>query len=265
VDADASVAVLAPLPFATSAVMLVVLAVAWLFATDVWLGSVALVVLPALLIFNVRYQRRVERHYTVAQNELGSLSEAVHESFDAILVVKAFGAEDRETRRLAGISERLRNARTQAVSLRSTFEAIVDAVPSLVNVLLILVGAWRLAAGEMTVGELSSSVFLFTIIAFPLRIVSYLLSELPHSASGWARVQAILREPVVDHPKASLKTMDPDADDRAADGSGTPVIIDDGGVPIRSGQLRRTTSWLPPMPPVVRMRSISPVAHHAAS
>jgi ABC-type multidrug transport system fused ATPase/permease subunit len=205
VDADAAVSVLAPLPFATSALMLVVLAVSWLFVTDRWLGLIALVVLPVLLVFNVRYQRRVDRHYSTAQHELGSLSEAVHESFDAVLIVKAFGAEERETRRLSAISERLKRARTQAVSLRSTFEAIVDAVPSFVNVLLVATGAWRLSEGAMTVGELSSSVFLFTVIAFPLRIVSYLFSELPHSASGWKRVQEILREPVVAHPMASIR------------------------------------------------------------
>jgi len=184
VDADAAVSVLAPLPFATSALMLVVLAVSWLFVTDRWLGLIALVVLPVLLLFNVRYQRRVDRHYSAAQHELGSLSEAVHESFDAVL---------------------------QAVSLRSTFEAIVDAVPSFVNVLLVATGAWRLSEGAMTVGELSSSVFLFTVIAFPLRIVSYLFSELPHSASGWKRVQEILREPVVSHPMAAIRH---DAGDR---------------------------------------------------
>lgn len=205
VDADAAVSVLAPLPFATSALTLVVLAVSWLFVTDQWLGLIALIVLPVLLVFNVRYQRRVDRHYSAAQHELGSLSEAVHESFDAVLIVKAFGAEERETRRLSAISARLKHARTQAVSLRSTFEAIVDAVPSFVNVLLVAMGAWRLSEGEMTVGELSSSVFLFTVIAFPLRIVSYLFSELPHSASGWKRVQEILREPIVAHPMASIR------------------------------------------------------------
>jgi ABC-type multidrug transport system fused ATPase/permease subunit len=112
---------------------------------------------------------------------------------------------------LSLISERLKRARTQAVSLRSTFEAIVDAVPSFVNVLLVATGAWRLSEGAMTVGELSSSVFLFTVIAFPLRIVSYLFSELPHSASGWKRVQEILREPVVSHPMAAIRH---DAGDR---------------------------------------------------
>jgi hypothetical protein len=32
---------------------------------------------------------------------------------------------------------------------------------------------------------------------------------------------------------------------------GTPEIIDFGGSPRRCGQLRRTRSWLPPMPPEV--------------
>lgn len=218
VDVDAAVSVLAPLPFATSALTLVVLAVVWLFVTDAWLGGIALVVLPILVWFNITYQRRVDRHYAMAQNELGALSEAVHESFDAVLVVKSFGAEDRETKRLSVISDRLRRARTRAVSLRSTFEALVDVVPSLVNVLLVAAGAWRLSNGAMSVGELSASVFLFTVIAFPLRIVSYLFSELPHSASGWKRVQEVLGEEIGKNPRDSLGLLPP----------GDPVLVVDG-------------------------------------
>ncbi len=35
--------------------------------------------------------------------------------------------------------------------------------------------------------------------------------------------------------------------------AGTPVIMRSGGVPRRLGQLARTRSWLPPMPPEVTM------------
>lgn len=130
--------------------------------------------MPAMLAFNMVYQRKVDRFYRIAQDELGNLSEAAHESFDGVLVVKAFGAEDRETERLAMISRRLQGARTRAVTIRSGFEAVIDATPSLVNVAIIALGALRIRSGAMTIGELSSFVYLFTLVALPLRIVSYL-------------------------------------------------------------------------------------------
>lgn len=206
-DTDAAIALLAPLPFSTSILVLLVAAGAWLINTDLWLGLFAFLVLPAMLATNVLYQRKVDRFYRVAQDELGELSQAAHESFDGVLVVKAFGAEDRETERLAVISRRLQVARTKAVSLRSTFESLIDATPSLVNIALIAFGAMRIRSGSMTIGDLSAFVYLFTLVAFPLRIVSYLFSELPHSISGWNRVQQILREPLLANPRDAIGEM----------------------------------------------------------
>ncbi|KRO40818.1 MAG: hypothetical protein ABR58_02160 [Acidimicrobium sp. BACL19 MAG-120924-bin39] len=206
-DTDAAIALLAPLPFSTSILVLLVAAGAWLINTDLWLGLFAFLVLPAMLATNVLYQRKVDRFYRVAQDELGELSQAAHESFDGVLVVKAFGAEDRETERLAVISRRLQLARTKAVSLRSTFESLIDATPSLVNIALIAFGAMRIRSGSMTIGDLSAFVYLFTLVAFPLRIVSYLFSELPHSISGWDRVQQILREPLLANPRDAIGEM----------------------------------------------------------
>ncbi|MFZ9954225.1 MAG: ABC transporter ATP-binding protein, partial [Ilumatobacteraceae bacterium] len=105
---------------------------------------------------------------------------------------------------LAVISRRLRKARTNAISLRSTFESVIDAAPSLVNLAIIGFGAVRVRDGAMTVGELSAFVFLFTLVSLPLRIVSYLFSELPHAASGWARVQQVLNEPLQTPPRAAI-------------------------------------------------------------
>lgn len=204
VDAEAAAAILGPMPFSSSVIVLLIVSGIWLIATDLWLGLFAFVVFPVMLVTNVLYQRKVDHLYRTAQDELGALSEAAHESFDGVLVVKAFGAEDRETERLAIISRRLRQARKSAVRLRSMFEAMIDATPSLVNIAIIALGALRIRDGAMTVGELSGFVFLFSLVSLPLRIVSYLFSELPHSASGWDRVQKVLNEPLQPHPRDAI-------------------------------------------------------------
>ena len=200
VDSDAAAEVLGPLPFSTSVVLLVFLTGGWLIVVDVPLGLVAISVIPILLLLNVGYQRRIDKHYDTAQHELGALSSAVHESFDGVMVVKAFGAEDRETRRLSVISTRLKDARVRAVSARSTFEALLDGVPSLVNILLLVIGAMRVESGSMSVGELTSFIYLFTLLIFPLRIIGYVLSSVPHSASGYKRVREVLDEPLMNDP-----------------------------------------------------------------
>ena len=204
VDAEAATAVLGPLPYASSVVVLVVLSGSWLIYTDPILGLGAVLVFPLLLVLNVIYQNKVDRHYNTAQDELGKLSAAVHESFDGVAVVKSFGAEARETERLAIIAGRLRSARLSAVRLRSTFEALLDGVPNVANILLVVGGAYRVRSGDLTVGELTSFVYLFTLLVFPLRLIGYALSELPRSQAGWSRIRELLDQPVEPDPARTL-------------------------------------------------------------
>ncbi len=200
VDADATVAVLAPLPFSTSVLVMMVVSAGWMLYVDIPLGLLAIVVFPILLTLNIGYQRRIDRFYNVAQKELGTLSEAVHESFDGVMVVKSFGAEGRETEKLARISSRLKDARISAIGVRSVFEAMLDVVPTLINILLIVLGAFRVKSGDMSVGDLSSFIYLFTLLIFPLRIIGYLFSEIPHSVAGWRRIREVLDEELLADP-----------------------------------------------------------------
>ena len=208
VDSDTAAAVLGPLPFSTSVVLLVALTSFWLVVIDTPLGLLAVTIIPLLFALNIGYQRRIDRHFDSAQQALGDLSEAVHESFDGVMVVKAFGAEDREHIRLGQISSKLKDARIKAVNARAIFEALVDGTPSLVNVALIAFGAIRVRNGALTIGELSSFIYLFTLLVFPLRIIGYLLSEIPHSSSGFKRVREILDEPLEEQPLINVLPPD---------------------------------------------------------
>ncbi len=58
--------------------------------------------------------------------------------------------------------------------------------------------------GDVTVGEFSSVIFLFTLLVFPLRLIGYTLSELPRSMAAWQRIRAVLDEPLEPDPEASL-------------------------------------------------------------
>jgi ATP-binding cassette subfamily B protein len=89
--------------------------------------------------------------------------------------------------------------------LRSTFEALLDGIPTVVNILLLVGGAYRVRSGDMTVGELTSFIYLFTLLVFPLRLIGFTLSEVPHSLAGWNRIRKLLDEPVVADPALTLR------------------------------------------------------------
>ncbi len=208
VDVDTSVSVMAPIPFATGTVLMVVVAGAWLIYTDVVMGLVAVAVFPLLMVLNVIYEQRVSRHFDDAQEAIGEFSGAVHESFEAVQLVKAYGAQDRETERLSVMAGKIRDARVKAVMIRGTFEAVLDTLPSLTNIGLVVLGAYRVESGEVSVGELSGFIFMFTLLVFPLRLIGYALSELPHSFTGYRRVRATVDDPFDLDPEDSILVAD---------------------------------------------------------
>lgn len=208
VDVDAAVGVMAPIPFATGTVVLLFVSAVWMLITDLVLGAVAVVVFPVLLIVNLVYEKRVAHHYDEAQDHLGVFSAGVHESFEGVQLVKAYGAERRETDRLSTVAGSLRDARVRAVRIRALFEALLDVIPSLANVALVTVGALRLQQGAITVGELSSMVFLFTLLVFPLRVIGFALAELPHAMAGWKRIRAVTDEPIEADPRHGVGRSD---------------------------------------------------------
>ena len=57
----------------------------------------------------------------------------------------------------------------------------------------------------MTVGELTSFIYLFTLLVFPLRLIGFTLSEVPHSLAGWNRIRDLLDQPVVADPALTLQ------------------------------------------------------------
>jgi len=204
VDVEASVAVMAPLPYASSVILMMLIAAVGLISTDIALGLAATAVFPILIGLNVLYQRRVDKWFDVAQGELGVLSAAVHESFEGVTVVKAFGAENRETERLAVIASRVQSARVEAIRLRSLFEAALDFVPNMTNICLVVGGAFRVRSGDLSVGELASFIYMFTLLVFPLRLIGYALSEMPRSQAGFDRIQNLRQSPIINDPRSQI-------------------------------------------------------------
>ncbi|HZQ27308.1 MAG TPA: ABC transporter ATP-binding protein [Acidimicrobiales bacterium] len=195
-DAQAATNVLGPLPYATGVLTMLVLATAWMFATDVSLALVAIVLLPILLVLNVSYQRRVHSPNFEAQNQIGDVSAIAHESFDGALVVKALGAEDAETERFGAAAEELRAAKVRSASVQASFTALLDAVPSIGTIAVLVVGAWRVESGAITAGTLVALVNLLTLLLWPLRLIGYVLYELSWALAGMDRLDAVLDEPV---------------------------------------------------------------------
>jgi ABC-type multidrug transport system fused ATPase/permease subunit len=191
-DVEATWFPIAPLPFAVGTVAMLVGALGSVFFVDPVLGLVALAIFPALFAVNVFYSRRMAPRQALAQQLRADVSAIAHESFDGALVVKTMGREAEETHRFRGKAEELRDALIRVGRLRGLFDPIMEALPHLGTLAVLLVGGWRLSQGAISITDLVSVAYLFTVLAFPVRAIGWVLAELPRSVAGWDRVQRVL-------------------------------------------------------------------------
>ena len=195
-DVQAAIDVIHPLPWSLAVVLLIVFAGITLILTDPFLALIGCSILPGLTVINRVYTRKVEEPATRAQERIGEVSSIAHESLDGALVVKTLGREDAEVQRLRDKAEALRNERIHMGWLRAAFEPSFEAIPALGIVLLIAVGSWRVSTGAITVGKLVQFITLFELLAFPMRLIGFVLSEVPRAVVGHRRLTEVYSEPV---------------------------------------------------------------------
>jgi ABC-type multidrug transport system fused ATPase/permease subunit len=189
------------------------------------LSLVVLALGPALVYGAVRYNSRLHRVYWQVQQEMGDLATVVEESAAGVRVVKAFGREGEQARRLereAGsiLAENLKGAR-----LRALYNPLLAILPQLSLAAILWYGGRLAAQGQLTIGTLVAFNSYLLLLAWPLQGLGMLFGFAQRAAASAERVFEVLDHPpgIVDRPGAvPLPAPGPE-------GSGEPQ----GGAPVR--------------------------------
>lgn len=209
-DADvlAATELLNAFPFSIGVLVLVVFAVVSLLRVDPVLTLIAVLLFPSLALLNRVYTARVEQPVGIVQEKVGQVSRIAHESFDGALVVKTLGRADHEVARLGGAADELRDARIAVGRIRAVFEPAIDAIPNIGIIVLLLIGSWQVTSGRLSPGDLVQGVALFSLLAFPMRVVGFFLQEMPRAVVAIERIDRVLAEPVAPAPAAGVALPD---------------------------------------------------------
>lgn len=192
-DIEATWQVFNPLPMAIGVIVMLVAAGVMMVAVDPVLALIGLLVFPLLFATNLVFQRVMSPKVTRAQQLRAEVSEVAHESFEAGLVVKAMGREAQESDRFRVVTHELRDSLIDVGRTRGVFEPTIDAIPTLGTLAVLGVGTARVASGDLVAADVVQIAFLFSILAFPVRALGWVLAEIPRCVVGHRRVDAVLR------------------------------------------------------------------------
>ncbi|MGI9608036.1 MAG: ABC transporter ATP-binding protein [Acidimicrobiales bacterium] len=232
--------VLKPLAFAVATVVLAVLAVISLTLVHPLFGVVAFVLLPILIVLNRVYSEIVTQPAAEVQQAVAEVTNVAHESFDGVMVVKTLGRTDDEVDRLRRAAGTLRTKRLRVGRLRAVFEPLLATLPDVGVVVLLLLGAWLIDRGSISLGELVGAMSLFTVLGLPIRIVGFFLQSMPASVVALERIDKVLDLPLPDAHAGSVGHLDGGPLELRFDGvsfaHGDDVVLDHLDLEVHAGE-----------------------------
>ncbi|MEV5337591.1 ABC transporter ATP-binding protein [Streptomyces sp. NPDC052676] len=162
---------------------------AWL---SIPLTLVALAVAPALWWIARRSRTKLHPATWYAQAQAAAVAGVVDGAVSGVRVVKGFGQEEQETRKLREVGRRLFAGRLRTIRLNSRYTPALQAVPALGQVAMLALGGWLAVRGDVTLGTfVAFSTYLAQLVG-PVRMLAMVLTVGQQARAGTERVLELI-------------------------------------------------------------------------
>ncbi|MFH8993342.1 ABC transporter ATP-binding protein [Streptomyces sp. NPDC017940] len=203
-DLSMAQGLLAMLPTILGSVLLLVLSLAVMLALSPLLTLVMLLVLPPLLYTAWHSSRRLYPATLEARQREAAVASVVDDAVAGVRVVKGFGQEDRELRRLGAVANALFTARQRVVRLNALYGSTLQALPLLGQVGILATGGWLASRGAISLGTFVAFSTYVAQIVSPLRSLATVVTSLHQARASVVRVFEVIdtRPGITDRPDA---------------------------------------------------------------
>ncbi|MGH3312281.1 MAG: ABC transporter ATP-binding protein, partial [Streptomyces sp.] len=180
------------LPMMIGNVLLFAVALVVMIVLSPLLTLVSLAVFPALWWIANLSRVRLFPATWYAQQQAGAVASVVDGAVTGVRVVKGFGQEGQETRKLRDIGRELFAARLRTVKLNARYTPALQTVPSLGQVGMLALGGWMATQGQITLGTfVAFSTYLAQLVG-PVRMLAMMLTVGQQARAGVERVYELI-------------------------------------------------------------------------
>jgi subfamily B ATP-binding cassette protein MsbA len=179
-----------------------------MFREDAILGAIAFVIFPAAVLPILQLGRRMRKVSRKTRTQHGSLSSQLSQVFQGIRHVKAYTAEERETKRMARIVQDLSRLQQKAMRIRTASRPIMEALSGVAIMVIILYGGSQVIGGDRTTGSFFSFITALLLAYEPLKRLANVNTSVQTGLVSAERVFGTIdAEPtIVDAPDARALT-----------------------------------------------------------
>ncbi len=174
-------------------VFLIVLYLVIMFRMNPRMSFIALCFLPVVGLSSGVFYRKISRRFKTADEAEGEVTTCAQENLTGVRVVRAFGRERFEEDKFRAKNERFSQLWIRLGKLMSVYWASGTLLTCLQVMVIILVGAEEAVHGRMTLGDFLVFVTYNESLAWPVRSLGRVLSEMSKAGVSMDRVGYILR------------------------------------------------------------------------
>ncbi|MBQ8638328.1 MAG: ABC transporter ATP-binding protein [Lachnospiraceae bacterium] len=192
-------------------VFLIVFYVILMFSMNVKITLVAVAFFPIVLLYSGYFYTKIASHFKDADEAEGALSSTVQENLTGVRVVRAFGREAYERQRFDEKNEYFAGLWIHLGRFLSAYWSIGDLITGIQILTVICLGVTATVHGEITVGEFMTFVSYNASMAWPIRSLGRIVSEMSKAGVSIDRLAYILNaEEEQDQPDAVCPPMNQD-------------------------------------------------------
>lgn len=164
------------LPLFTSAIMALVL----MFAANVYVGLVALAIIPVYFIITARQGVRMKGWRRNVFGTHQALNHGIMNILESISVIKSFNRENVEASRQSELQQQSTDQQTQTRRISFLFEGLKSFVEQIGTVLIIILTAYLVLTDYpgMSIGKIMYHVMLFNNVSAPIRQLHRIYDDL---------------------------------------------------------------------------------------
>lgn len=170
-----------------------------------WLALAAFIILPFMFIFAFALNRKMRRAFKRNREKIADINAQIEDNLSGIRVVKSFANEDIENEKFKEGNDGFLTAKKNSYHFMGSFQSGVGAFTTLIQVNVILVGAYLIACQRLNVSDLITFLLYIGVFTDPIRTLVDFTEQFQNGYTGFERFREIMDiEPEIEDSKDAV-------------------------------------------------------------
>jgi ATP-binding cassette subfamily B protein len=185
---------LVAIPINLAAILMAVGAFVFMLYVHVGLAISAICVYPIVYVITVRFFRKLFPATSRVQQGLGDLAAIVEENVAGARLVRSFGREDHEIKKMEAAAGQIYNDNMEVARLRTIYTPTFSLLPQIGQLVVVAYGGWLVINGDVQIGYFITFLQLLNMLVWPVQMMGEQVAAGQRAITSAARVWNVLRE-----------------------------------------------------------------------